>query len=150
VGKLAYFFTTFVGAIPAGFGIYVMVRHFLDRAEAINGILLTVSIMITVCLFLVALTPFIVLIFYKDNSPQLAVAGAGAVGAGAAAGGGSGGSDPETEDEGFGDAIPTDFDQDELEASIPDSEFDDFEDDAEDEEDYDESEFEDFDLDEVE
>lgn len=150
MGKLAYIFMAFFGAIPAGFGLYVMVLHLLDRSEAISGMLLTVSIVITVCLFLVTLSPFIVLVFYRDSQPQLAMAGAEAD----ATDGGDGGSRaPAASSEAFDDAIPQDFDQEELEASQPDQ-FDDFEEEYDEseyaEDEYDESEFDDFDLDDSE
>lgn len=115
MGKLGYFFTTFVGAIPAGFGLYLLIAEvFLERTEKLTTMLLVISITITVCMALVVLTPFMVLVFYKDTRPKLAAAGAGAVAGTAAAGG------RDDEADGFGDAIPDDFDEEELETSVGD------------------------------
>ena len=117
MGKLGYFFTTFVGAIPAGFGLYLLIAEvFLERTEKLTTMLLVISITITVCMALVVLTPFMVLVFYKDTRPKLAAAGAAAgAGAGAAAGGGR-----DDGPDGFDDAIPDDFDEEELAASVGD------------------------------
>ena len=115
MGKLGYFFTTFVGAIPAGFGLYLLIAEvFLERTEKLTTMLLVISITITVCMALVVLTPFMVLVFYKDTRPKLAAAGAGAVAGTAAAGG------RDDEADGFGDAIPDDFDEKELATSVGD------------------------------
>jgi len=115
VGKIGYFFTTFVGAIPAGFGLYLLIAEvFLERTEKLTTMLLVISITITVCMALVVLTPFMVLVFYKDTRPKLAAAGAGAVAGTAAAGG------RDDEADGFGDAIPDDFDEEELATSVGD------------------------------
>ena len=138
---------TLVGAIPAGGALYALIINILDRANDIGTVLLAVTITATVCTSLVVLTPFIVLVFYKDTrlpmAPQPACAAAGAATAPAKA----------DEDDGFGDAIPDDFDEEELAASGgDDDEYGDFDDDVEsfDDEDfgdYDE-EYEEFDEDE--
>lgn len=142
MGKLGYFFTTLVGAVPAGLGLFLLIKNFLDRADKLGTMLMVITIIATVCMALVALTPFMVLVFYKDTRPKLAAAGAGA----AAAGGAVAGS--RDEGDGFGDAIPDDFDEDELRASEADD-YDDgsFEDDdaLDDDADYDED-FEDLDF----
>lgn len=145
MSKLAFFFMTLVGAIPAGGALYALIMNILDRANSIGTVLLAITITATVCTALVVLTPFIVLVFYKDTrlpmAPQPEGAAAGAAPAKA------------DEEEGFGDAIPDDFDEDELAASAgDDDEYGDFDDDVEafdDEEfgDYDE-EYEEFDEDE--
>lgn len=115
MGKIGYFFTTFVGAIPAGFGLYLLIAEvFLERTEKLTTMLLVISITITVCMALVVLTPFMVLVFYKDTRPKLTAAGAGAVAGTAAAGG------RDDEADGFGDAIPDDFDEEELATSVGD------------------------------
>lgn len=143
MGKLGYFFTTLVGAVPAGFGLYLMIAEvFLKRTEELTTMLLVITITATVCMALVALTPFMVLVFYKDTRPKLAAAGAGAAAAGAAAAASRG-----DEAEGFGDAIPDDFDEEELAASAGEDYGDEYADDeyADDDADY-EDDFEDLDL----
>ena len=152
MGKLGYFFTTFVGAIPAGFGLYLLIAEvFLEQTEKLNSaddgtMLLVISITITVCMALIVLTPFMVLVFYKDTRPKLAAAGAGAVAGTAAAGG------RDDEADGFGDAIPDDFDEEELATSVGDDFDDEYEDGggfddeyATDDDDYDDD-FEDLDF----
>jgi len=124
VSKLAYFFMTLVGAVPAGGALYALIRTLLDRADSIGTVLLAITITATVCTALVVLTPFIVLVFYKDTrmpmAPQPENAAAGAAPA----------PQSDSEEEGFGDAIPDDFDEDELAASADDDEYGDFDDDA--------------------
>ena len=134
---------TLVGAIPAGGALYALIRNILDRANDIGTVLLIVTIVASVCTALVVLTPFIVLVFYKDTRLPMAPQPEGAA-AGAAA--------PKKADEedGFGDAIPDDFDEEELAASAgDDDEFDDDVDAFDDDDygDYDE-EYEEFDEDE--
>ena len=147
MSKLAFFFMTLVGAIPAGGALYALIMNILDRANSIGTVLLAVTITATVCTALVVLTPFIVLVFYKDTrlpmAPQPEGAAAGAAAAPAKA----------DEEEGFGDAIPDDFDEEELAASADnDDEYGDFDDDVEafDDEDYGDydEEYEEFDEDE--
>lgn len=139
MGKLAYFFTTFVGAVPAGFGLYLLIKNFLDRADSLGTMLMVITITATVCMALVVLTPFMVLVFYKDTRPKLAAAG---VAAGAASGAAAAADEPA----GFDDAIPDDFDEEELAASAGDDYGDyegaDYTDD--DEADYDEDDYDDF------
>jgi hypothetical protein len=145
VSKLAFFFMTLVGAVPAGGALYALIRTLLDRADSIGTVLLAITITATVCTALVVLTPFIVLVFYKDTrlpmAPQPEGASPGAVVAPKKA----------AKEEGFGDAIPDDFDEEELAASAAsddDDEYGDFEDDVDDDiGDYDE-EYEEFDEDE--
>jgi hypothetical protein len=147
VSKLAFFFMTLVGAVPAGGALYALIRNLLDRADTIGTMLLAVTITATVCTALVVLTPFIVLVFYKDTRQPIAPEPQGqAAGTAEAA--------PTTgrEDEGFGDAIPDDFDEEELAASNDDEDYESFDDDADaygddDLGDYDE-EYEEFDEDE--
>tara|TARA_R110002072_G_scaffold13481_1_gene56638 strand:+ start:66393 stop:66806 length:414 start_codon:yes stop_codon:yes gene_type:complete len=134
---------TLVGAIPAGGALYALIMNILDRANSIGTVLLAVTITATVCTALIVLTPFIVLVFYKDTrlpmTPQPE---------GAAAGAAAAAPQKADQEEGFGDAIPEDFDEAELAAST-DAEFDDDVDAYEDDEfgDYDE-EYEEFDDDE--
>jgi hypothetical protein len=146
VSKLAFFFMTLVGAIPAGGALYALIRNLLDRADTIGTVLLAVTITATVCTALVVLTPFIVLVFYKDTRLPMAPQPEGEAADAAAA--------PEkgNQDDGFGDAIPDDFDEEELVASSDEEEYESLDDDAEayDDEDfgdYDE-EYEEFDEDE--
>ena len=136
---------TLVGAVPAGGALYALIMNILDRANSIGPVLLAVTITATVCTAMVVLTPFIVLVFYKDTRLPMAPQPQGAAAAGAAA--------PQKADEtdGFGDAIPDDFDEEELAASSgDDEEFDDDADAYDDDEfgDYDE-EYEEFDDDEL-
>lgn len=146
MSKLAFFFMTLVGAVPAGGALYALIRTLLDRADSIGTVLLAITITATVCTALVVLTPFIVLVFYKDTRmPMAPQPEGGAAGAAAAP-------QQDAEEEGFGDAIPDDFDEEELAASTDDDEYGDFDDDADaygddDLGDYDE-EYEEFDEDE--
>ncbi len=146
MSKLAFFFMTLVGAVPAGGALYALIRTLLDRADSIGTVLLAITITATVCTALVVLTPFIVLVFYKDTRLPMAPQPEGASpGAAAAA------PKKAAKEEGFGDAIPDDFDEEELAASAAsddDDEYGDFEDDVDDDiGDYDE-EYEEFDEDE--
>ena len=128
MSKIAYFLVTFIGAVPAGGTLYLLIKNFLDRADALGGVLLGVTITAAVCCTLVALTPFMVLVFYKDTRPKLQPRKKDK---GAAAG------DEEEasaeEPAGFGDVIPDDYDEDELAASADDGDYDDgaFDDDDE-------------------
>lgn len=144
MSKLAFFFMTLVGAIPAGGALYALIMNILDRANSIGTVLLAVTITATVCTAMVVLTPFIVLVFYKDTRLPMAPLSAGAAAAAAAP-------KKADEQEGFGDVIPDDFNEEELAASTADSEdaFDDDVDAYDDDEfgDYDE-EYEEFDEDE--
>lgn len=143
MSKLAFFAMTLVGAIPAGGALYALIRNILDRANDIGTVLLIVTIVASVCTALVVLTPFIVLVFYKDTRLPMAPNPEGAAAGAAAA------PKKADEDEGFGDAIPDDFDEEELAASAGDDEFDDDVDAFDDDDygDYDE-EYEEFDEDE--
>ncbi len=142
MSKLAFFFMTLVGAIPAGGALYALIMNILDRANSIGTVLLAVTITATVCTALVVLTPFIVLVFYKDTRLPMAPLPAGAAAAAPK---------KADEQEGFGDVIPDDFDEEELAASTADGEdaFDDDVDAYDDDDfgDYDE-EYEEFDEDE--
>lgn len=135
MSKLAFFFMTLVGAIPAGGALYALIMNILDRANSIGTVLLAVTITATVCTALVVLTPFIVLVFYKDTRMPMAPLPVGAA-AGAAAAAAPKKADKQ---EGFGDAIPDDFDENELAAVSADDEFDD------DVESYDDDDFGDYD-----
>ena len=143
MSKLAFFAMTLVGAIPAGGALYALIRNILDRANDIGTVLLIVTIVASVCTALVVLTPFIVLVFYKDTRLPMAPSPEGAAAGAAAA------PTKADEDEGFGDAIPDDFDEEELATSAGDDEFDDDVDAFDDDDygDYDE-EYEEFDEDE--
>jgi hypothetical protein len=134
VSKLAFFFMTLVGAIPAGGALYALIRNILDRANDIGTVLLIVTIVATVCTALVVLTPFIVLVFYKDTRLPMAPQPQGAAAGAAAA------PKKADDDAGFGDAIPDDFDEEELAASADDDE--EFGDDVES---YDDDDFGDYD-----
>ena len=116
MSKLAYFFVTLVGAVPAGGALYLMIMNLLDRADRLGGVLLGVTITISVCMVLVALTPFMVLVFYKDTHPKPAPGKQND----SAAEDGAIGVDDEEEAEGFADVIPDDYDADELAASVDD------------------------------
>ena len=146
MGKLGYAFTTLIGAIPAGLGLALLIMEvFLKRTEVLSNMLLSVCIVIAVCMALVALTPFMVLVFYKDSRPKLAAAGAAA-----AAGGAAAVADRPAAAEDFGDAIPDDFDENELRDSASGGDddyddYDDFEDEGYEEGDYDDD-FEDLDF----
>jgi hypothetical protein len=147
VSKLAFFFMTLVGAVPAGGALYALIRNLLDRADSLGTVLLAITITATVCVSMVVLTPFIVLVFYKDERDPAAIQ-AQKEGAAAA----PTDADKAEETDGFGDAIPDDFDEDELAATSDDEEYGEFDDDAEafdddDLGDYDE-EYEEFDEDE--
>ena len=152
MSKLAFFFLTLVGAVPAGGTLYLLINNLLDRADKLGGVLLGVSITAAVCMVLVTLTPFIVLVFYKDTRMLGGAVGGGAGGAGGGAGGAGGAvaaagagaavAAAAQDDDGFGDV----FDEEELTASAGADAFDDEYDDAE----YDDSEYEDFDMDEYE
>ena len=137
MSKLAFFFMTLVGAIPAGGALYALIRNLLDRADSIGTVLLAITITATVCTALVVLTPFIVLVFYKDTRLPMAPDPTGNAAASAAA------PAKADKDEGFGDAIPDDFDEEELATSAGGHEdYESFDDDAEA---YDEDEFGDYD-----
>jgi len=138
VNKLAYFFLTLVGAIPAGGALYALVMNLFDRADKLGGLLLGVTITAAVCMLLVTLTPLIVLFGYKDTRPK-PEPGAATAAEPATAAAGAAAAAP-----GFDDAIPEDFDENEL-AATADSEYGDGE---YEEAEYDEGEFDDFDLEE--
>jgi hypothetical protein len=147
VSKLAFFFMTLVGAVPAGGALYALIRNLLDRADTVGTILLAVTITATVCTSLVVLTPFIVLVFYKDTRLPMAPEPEGT-----AAGAATAAPKKGEEEDGFGDAIPDDFDEEELAASDGEEDYESFDDDVdafddEDLGDYDE-EYEEFDEDE--
>ena len=122
MSKLAFFFMTLVGAVPAGGALYALIRNLLDRADSLGTILLAITITATVCTAMVVLTPFIVLVFYKDERDPAAVQAQKESAAAAST------DDKKVEEaDGFGDVIPDDFDEDELAASSDDDdgEFDD-------------------------
>lgn len=145
MSKLAFFFMTLVGAVPAGGALYALIRNLLDRADSLGTVLLAITITATVCTTLVVLTPFIVLVFYKDERDPAAVQAQKESAAAT--------KDKKPKDaDGFGDVIPDDFDEDAVAASSDDEDYGEFDDDAEafdDDElgDYDE-EYEEFDEDE--
>lgn len=146
MSKLAFFFMSLVGAVPAGVAFYALLMSFLDRSDSLGTVLLAVTITGMVCTALVALTPFIILVAYKDTRAPVAPLPEGEAAATTPA-------QAETEEaDGFGDAIPDDFDEDELAASSDDEDYESFDDDVEsfgedDFIDYDE-EYEEFDEDE--
>ena len=139
MSKLAFFFMSLVGAVPAGGALFVLIRNLLDRADTLGTVLLAITITATVCTSLVVLTPFIVLVFYKDTRPALsAQADEGSEEQAAATD-----TNQATEADGFGDVIPDDFDENELAASADDEEdYESFDDDAES---YDDEDFGDYD-----
>ncbi|NQV27997.1 MAG: hypothetical protein HQ518_26910, partial [Rhodopirellula sp.] len=98
MSKLAFFFMTLVGAIPAGGALYALIRNLLDRADSIGTVLLAITITATVCTALVVLTPFIVLVFYKDTRLPMAPDSTGNAAVAAAA------PAKADKDQGFGDA----------------------------------------------
>jgi len=143
VSKLAYFFLTFVGAVPAAGALYALIMNLLDRADQLGTVLLAVTVTAALCASMIVLTPFIVLVFYKDTHPQQGPAPepdsespAGSAAPAALA----------DEDESFGDAIPEDFDEEEL-AAAGEDDFEDFDDEYGefDDMDYDDGEFDEFD-----
>ena len=149
MSKLAFFFLTLVGAVPAGGTLYLLINNLLDRADKLGGVLLGISIAAAVCMVLIVLTPFIVLVFYKDTRVAgVAMAGAATAAAGAAAAGAAAAGAADDDDGGFDDAIPDDYDEEELAASASVDEYDD--DSASYDESYDDGEFDDFDMDELE
>lgn len=129
MSKIAYFLVTFIGAVPAGGTLYLLIKNFLDRADDLGGVLLGVTITAAVCCTLVALTPFMVLVFYKDTRPKPPPRKKG----GDADDEGNADDSVDEEPAGFGDVIPDDFDEEELSASANDDEYDDgaFDDDDE-------------------
>ena len=146
MSKLAFFFLSLVGAVPAGGTLYLLINNFLDRSDRLGGLLLGVNVAATVCMVLVALSPFIVLVFYKDTRGMIVKAdAAAAVAAGAGGAVAAAAASKKSEDE-FGDVIPADFDEDELAASGGGDEYEDEYEDGE----YDEGEFDDFDMDDYE
>lgn len=138
MSKTNYFLITLVGALPAGGCLYLLIMNLLDRADELTTVLLAVTITAAVCMVLVVISPFIVLFGYKDTRPRLAAAGAAA--AAVAAAPKKKGKAAAGDDEGFGDAIPDDYDEEELAASAGD-------DDDYDAEGYDDGDFDDFDMD---
>ncbi|MHC4877826.1 MAG: hypothetical protein ACYTGL_15300 [Planctomycetota bacterium] len=137
MSKTNYFLITLVGALPAGGCLYVLIMNLLDRADSLSTVLLAVTITAAICMVLVVVTPFMVLVGYKDPRPKLAGAAAG--GAGAAAVGEA--EEAQAGADGFGDVIPDDYDEDELAASTTED-YDEFGTEA-----YDDGDFDDFDMD---
>lgn len=139
MSKLAFFFMAFAGAIPAGGALYALIMNLLDRADSLGTVLLAVTVTATLCTAMVVLTPFIVLVFYKDTRPAFVPPPPQEE------------SDDDSlepgEEEGFGDAIPEDFDENELAAADDEEEYGDFDDDEYgefDDSEYDDGEFDDF------
>ena len=112
MSKLAFTAMTLVGAAPAGFTLFLFVPRFMDRGVPEMNLLGIMVCVTMAMLFLVVVTPLIVLVRYTaPASPDAASA--------------KGDGKPEDSkkaaakgkaDEGFGDAIP-DVDMDELNAS---------------------------------
>lgn len=121
MSKLAYVLMTLVGAVPAGGTNYLLVKHFLDHGFSGSPIIVAVCATAWTATFFTALTPLMVLFWYK--APQSdTVKSAGAVVPK------EDGSKPEkpakaktAKGEGFDDAIPDDFDEDELNESADDA-----------------------------
>ena len=114
MSKLAFFFMTLVGAVPAGGALYALIRNLLDRADSLGTVLLAITITATVCTAMV--------VFYKDERDPAEVQAQKESAAAAST------DDKKVEEaDGFGDVIPDDFDEDELAASSDDDdgEFDD-------------------------
>lgn len=142
MSKLAYFFVTLLGAVPAGGALYLLIKNFLDRADRLGGVLLGVTVTISVCMVLVALTPFMVLVFYKDSRPAPGPRNKDGDEEGAVAAVADDGDEPE----GFGDIIPDDYDPDELSAAVDDGGEDEDLDEAYDDYDDEDGEYDDFDY----
>ncbi len=141
MSKLAYFFITLVGAVPAGGTFYLIVQHFFDRGFSGPPVLVGVVATTAVALFATILTPLMVLFWYKSPNADAAKPAAAAVAdkeevndkkPAAPAKGKKG------KDTGFDDAIPDDFDEDELNESAGDDDFEAGDEDFE----YDDDEFE--------
>jgi hypothetical protein len=116
MSKLAFVSMTLVGAVPSGFTLYLLVQHFVDHGVP-QANALGIAVWVTLAaLFLVVISPFIVLIRYK--APARVTAPAASLAKGEA---GSNKKKAGADDE-FGDAIPEDFDEEELAASQPEEE----------------------------
>lgn len=113
MSKLAYVMMTLVGAIPAGGANYFIVRHFLDFGFSEPPIVVGAFGATWLMTFLVALTPLVVLIKHKSPEkpakPDVAAKSDDASADEKPAKGKKG-----KEKEGFDDAIPEDFDENEL------------------------------------
>lgn len=121
MSKLAYVLMTLVGAVPAGGTNYLLVKHFLDHGFSGSPIIVAICATAWTATFFTALTPLMVLFWYK--APQSDVVKSTATVASAADD-----SKPEkptkakkATGEGFDDAIPDDFDEDELNESADDA-----------------------------
>lgn len=116
MSKLAFVSMTLVGAAPAGFTLYLLVQHFVDHGVP-QANALGIAVWVTLAaLFLVVISPFIVLIRYKAPARVAAPAASSAKGETAASK-----KKADAADE-FGDAIPEDFDEEELAESQPEEE----------------------------
>lgn len=126
MSKLAYFSITLVGAVPAGGSGYLLVQHFLDHGFSGSPVIVGIAGTALASMFLIVLTPLMVLFWYK--SPN---AGAPKPAATAAAEEKAEKEDSKKDakpakgkkgkDDGFDDAIPDDFNEDELNESADDA-----------------------------
>ncbi len=153
MSKLAYFFITLIGAIPGGFLCYLIVMYFKDQGFGGSTIMQVACWTTLAAAFAIVLTPLMVVFWYKpaqvtaaapkpaadseDDEPAPDKKPAKAAKAAKAAKG----KKRDHEDDGFEDAIPDDFDEEELEASRA---TDDFEEVDEENFDYGDDELEDF------
>ncbi len=122
MSKLAFFSMTLVGAVPAGGTGYLLVKHFLDHGFSGPPIVVGAAGTALAALFFVLLTPLIVLVRYKSPNAGAPKSEAAAVAEQETA-------EKETKpakgkkgkDDDFGDAIPDDFEEDELNESADDA-----------------------------
>lgn len=116
MSKLAFVSMTLVGAVPSGFTLYLLVQHFVDHGVP-QATALGIAVWVTLAaLFLVVISPFIVLIRYKAPARVAAPAASSAKSEAASS------KKKAAADDEFGDAIPDDFDEEELAASQPEEE----------------------------
>ena len=139
MSKLAYFFITLIGAVPGGFLCYLIVMYFKEQGFGGPTIVQVAFWAALAAAFAIVLTPLMVVFWYK--APQAEAAPATPADSGdepvadkKLAKAAKGKKKPDQEADGFEDAIPDDFDEDELEESRASDDIDDAEafDDAED------------------
>ena len=154
MSKLAYFFITLIGAVPGGFLCYLFVMYFKDHGFGGSTIMQVAIWAALVAAFAIVLTPLMVVFWYKAPQGELtAPKPAGSADsddkpvADKKAAKAAKGQKKEQEADGFEDAIPDNFDEEELEASRAS---DDFEDGGEENFDYADDELEDFEEEEEE
>lgn len=141
MSKLAYVSITLVGAVPAGGTFYLIVQHFLDRGFAGPPVLVGVVATTAVALFATILTPLMVLFWYKSpqaDAPKAAAASAAVADQDDEKKPAAPAKGKKGKDDNFDDAIPDDFDEDEVSESAGDDDFEAGDEDFE----YDDDEFE--------